>query len=569
MGLIKNKLKNAVFSLLLVGVQFCMSCGGAAGGSESTVGSSKDLQVVLENKLGQVLEVYPWEPVVSQKILPTTFPLPVSIGSNLAVQACRGEFEPASFIVRSNKNLTDIKIAATDLIGEVGRPIPASAVDIRLVKCWYQSGTGTVENQKTVVLTPELLLRDDTLVRVDTVLKRNYLKVTINDFQQHIDISKPTAVFPDKAVVKDALTLQPFSMTAKSNKQVWVTVRVPADALSGDYRGVVNVMVPGEGVMILPLTVTVLPFDLPAPSLEYSIYYHGKLYEGVKNGINSDWKTDSQYRAEMDNMKEHGAASPNLYQSFNEALLKQALAIRKQAGMKEDVLYVVGSWLGNPTSVEGLAKLSETIRKWLGLVKAYGYKDIFFYGVDEAVGEQLVAEKASWQEVHKAGAKVFVSCFQGAVDSVGDLLDLAILNGVIKTAEVDKWHAKGKKVFIYNNPQAGIEDPLLYRRNYGFQLWHAGYDGLMSYVYQRSFGHIWNDFDDKAYRDHVFAYPTSSGVVDTVQWEGFREAVDDMRYLAALEKKKGKSYTKQWLGQKLSNGDGPKSVRQEIIRMLL
>lgn len=29
-------------------------------------------------------------------------------------------------------------------------------------------------------------------------------------------------------------------------------------------------------------------------------------------------------------------------------------------------------------------------------------------------------------------------------------------------------------------------------------------------------------------------YPTVNGVVDTIQWEGFREAVDDVRYVSTL-----------------------------------
>ena len=56
----------------------------------------------------------------------------------------------------------------------------------------------------------------------------------------------------------------------------------------------------------------------------------------------------------------------------------------------------------------------------------------------------------------------------------------------------------------------------------------------MDYAYQHSFGHIWNDFDHAHYRDHVFAYPTVNGVIDTLEWEGFREGADDVRYLATL-----------------------------------
>jgi hypothetical protein len=82
----------------------------------------------------------------------------------------------------------------------------------------------------------------------------------------------------------------------------------------------------------------------------------------------------------------------------------------------------------------------------------------------------------------------------------------------------------------------GVEDPVIYRRNFGLVLWRSGYDGAMDYAYQHAFHSIWNDFDDTDYRDHVFAYPTVDGVVGTVQWEGFREAVDDVRYVTTLER---------------------------------
>ena len=56
----------------------------------------------------------------------------------------------------------------------------------------------------------------------------------------------------------------------------------------------------------------------------------------------------------------------------------------------------------------------------------------------------------------------------------------------------------------------------------------------MDYAYQHGFHHVWNDFDDQTYRDHNFTYPTVNGIVPTVQWEGFREAVNDVRYLTTL-----------------------------------
>jgi hypothetical protein len=62
-----------------------------------------------------------------------------------------------------------------------------------------------------------------------------------------------------------------------------------------------------------------------------------------------------------------------------------------------------------------------------------------------------------------------------------------------------------------------------------------GYDGAATYAYQHSFGNIWNDFDDPLYRDHNFTYPTMDGVIDTIAWEGYREGVDDVRYMTKLQ----------------------------------
>lgn len=80
-----------------------------------------------------------------------------------------------------------------------------------------------------------------------------------------------------------------------------------------------------------------------------------------------------------------------------------------------------------------------------------------------------------------------------------------------------KVHSIRHKIWNYANPQVGNEEPETYRRNFGLGLWKAGYDGACDYAYQHSFHHIWNDFDDPYYRDHVFAYPTVDGVIDTIQ----------------------------------------------------
>jgi hypothetical protein len=130
--------------------------------------------------------------------------------------------------------------------------------------------------------------------------------------------------------------------------------------------------------------------------------------------------------------------------------------------------------------------------------------------------------------------KIF-SAVEKAAYSLPDILDLAIVDRIRDPGLAKAYHAQGRRIFSYGIPQVGIELPETYRRSYGLPLWKVGYDGTMGYAYQHGWSSIWNDFDGYA-RDHVFAYPTTNGVIDTVQWEGFREAVDDVRYISTLIK---------------------------------
>ena len=203
----------------------------------------------------------------------------------------------------------------------------------------------------------------------------------------------------------------------------------------------------------------------------------------------------------------------------------------------------------------------------------YGYQDLYIYGIDEASGAELQAERPAWQTVHNAGGKVFVACYDDAVNIVGDLLDVPVLSGPLDAQQVTQWHSQGKRIFNYGNPQVGVENPEIYRQNYGFALWNKGYDGAMDYAYQHGFGpSIWNDFDSASthYRDHVFAYPTSNGVIDTIQWEGWREGVDDTRYVASLIKKDGSiTSAKTIVSAGLANNDNMTTIRKNVIAQVL
>jgi len=528
----------------------------------------------IANHSGQAIIPFPWEASTSTKILPFNYVIPVAPANNISIIASRNQYEAGSFVITAQKDISGININVPNLYSAQGNSIPTNAINVRTVKVWYQAAADDTHiDHNEYILTPELLLKDDSLVKVDYTTKTNYLKVMINDTEQYIDISSPTAFFPTNAQIHDAASLQPFSLTANENKQIWLTVHVPNSTPAGDYFGNITINALSESSIVMSLKVTVLPFDLESPPIEYAIYYTGLISPTPKYGINSDWKTPDQYALELENMKEHGILYPTM-SSWYDQTIGTDFSIRNQIGLPKDHIYFFNIETNNPTSQADLAVLKHKVAGWTNISHQYGYQDIYFYGMDEVNDTVLQSERPAWEVVHAMGGKVFVAVSnnQNAVNIVGDLLDVAVLAGPLNSTQADQWHSKRKRVFSYANPQSGVEDPKIYRTNYGFALWNANYDGAMDFAYQQNYGHIWNDFDSVSshYRDQVFTYPTSNGVIDTIQWEGFREGVDDTRYLATLTKQEGSvTSAKTLISSSLSQGNDPATIRNKIINQLL
>jgi len=476
-------------------------------------------------------------------------PLPPSFGvaDGLAVAACRGEYEPATFVLYATQDRREVRVAATPLSGP-GGVIGTSAVDLRVVKYWFQagdSGYATKHRLTGGVLVPELLLKDDGLVVVDRKAKRNYMRTGSG----LVDISAPAIEFDAKGrpivaapkllglAPRDAEQLQPFDVPAGEIKQVLVTVHVPADAAPGRYSGEIRVEAAGASAISLPLTLQVRPFDLAPPEVEYSIYIRGRLVDGTPRiPVWSERKSRTQYRAELSNMLAHGVDNPMVLEDRMDRFA-EVMAMREAVGMPKRDVYNVGlrfsrEMLDAPDEVR---KFQERVKPFVKWAKENGYGALYAYAFDEA-DDLLLKERPMMEAMHAAGGKVFVAVGQQGVffERAGDLLDLPIMAGPPKREMAERVHGAGHRIAVYANPQVGWEQPLTYRRNYGIALWQTGYDVVMDYVYQHSFGHVWNDFDHAEHKDHNFAYPTVDGVIDTLSWEGFREAVDDVRYASTL-----------------------------------
>ena len=156
---------------------------------------------------------------------PVIFLYPAKNHSPSRLRPLRGEFEPASFVLRApSRDVTGLTLSPTDLYGSVGSTvIPSMDVDIKIVKPWFQSYYAWNELGKSSPmdfrqkLVPELLLKDDDLVTVDLNGGRNLFKLQRSGQPSYEWINQKTLAPTGQALptmqefpVKDAKTLQPF-----------------------------------------------------------------------------------------------------------------------------------------------------------------------------------------------------------------------------------------------------------------------------------------------------------------------------------------------------------------------
>ena len=502
--------------------------------------------------------------ITNDWILPTSV-IPKTASRELTLSACPGEYEPVSFVVTPSRDIEGLTVTCSDLTSAAGE-IDTAAIDIKLVKCWYQSyglnnpwkGLGAQEIKETVLLS-ELLVNDDDLVRVDLKKKQNLLRVADPETGQerYVDVTNNHTRLTKEMVIRDADTLQPVNIPARQVRQFWVTVHVPDEASAGTYEGKLTVRCEGSSDVVLPLRLEVHPFKLAPSVVEHSIYYRGQITASDVPLIDENAKTEQQYEAEIRNMVAHGVDAPLCYQPPGGgrgamALMRRALEIRRDAGVSTDRFF--GCFWGAYPGIDR-AKTRRVLGEVIKLTKSFGYREFYNYGPDEISAERTKKIIEPWRFLQEEiGAKVYLAAspdiWTGTSparrklwNQVKEVVNIFLTSGVPNPEWAAKLHEAGLLIYNYANPQCGIEEPLTYRRNYGLLLWKVDYDGAMDYAYQHGFGaHMWNDFDliagDKyKWRDHVMAYATSNGVVDTLHWEGYREGVDDLRYLSTLLEK--------------------------------
>ncbi len=533
-------------------------------------------QLVASGRNGNGMFVgYIVKPHGNRAILPDTRLLNEEAGSELMLVAAPGEFEPGSFVIRPLCDMSDFKPVAGDLKSMAGDVIPSSAVDLKIIKVWYQSaGYVNDEHGLRVIkkLTPELLVNDDSLVRVDYERQEQYLKLRYQwgwgPGDKYVWISEPGEskyfrypIPADQYPVKDSAELLPLSMRRQVNQQFWVTVRPPENARAGVYRGKIALHSGKTTVGTIDLTLQVLPFKLPPPKTCYDLnqefissFYYFTFPVGKGPGsISSNGRNLTQYVQELHNLRDHNVMNPMLdfpgYMKSRQNIvpadrdhLVNVLKLWRAAGLSTRPVFMGLSTdrnLGFEVKLDGAEGdlLKDLVKKNIDLVEeAYGHRDVYFYGVDEAVGQVLKSEMPLWRVIQDAGGKVYVSGMPAAIDSAMDTLDLLICATKPSPEYAARMHAREHKIWIYAFPQGIPANPLTLRKNLGLVTYKANYDGVCHYAWYNSAADPWNDFDNiENGSDWNMVYPTADGVIDTITWEEYREGIDDIRYATAFK----------------------------------
>ena len=539
-------------------------------------------------------------------VLPNGEAVPGRAGDVLKLRECPGEKTRATAILWAKKPFQNVTVEFTPYLSSNGDIIPASAFSAKVVKAHYQAEGaphGFLALSDKQVLVPELLLNDDKLVVPDHTHRRNLVKFQNDKRMWYVDINTVKAqkwgvpIPAESMPIFDAKCLLPFDLPERRNFQLALRISVPESAKAGTYKGKMVFRAKGSKIAILPIELQVLPFRLPKKAetiydsqREYSmgLYVWATVNKDDKPVFLPFLRSSTQVLEEWRTLRDNGLTHPIFVwftnQVYDDVEFRKHLSLVRAAGFDGDKLHLGGSGLiGNDTDSDKLKTMQSKMLHAMKVAREYGFNDVYFYGFDEATGDRLLSQLPAWKAAREAGAKVIVSGFSQFCDLIGGKLDICVLNDDPANANTELWHSKGTMLWKYNTPQSGPEDPGVFRRNYGLDLWRRGFDGASTYC-DISYSTVWNDVagaqarkaagrtDGDVYRGQCMVYPTVDGVIETLALTGLESAIKDVRVMTKLRqllREQKDAVAEKWMYSVDYRLETPNAIRRKAIDHIL
>lgn len=496
--------------------------------------------------------------------VPESFPPDAEFTANLRVAAAKGEFEPVSFIIQPYKNIEKFELVPGDFKGD-GGTIPASAIDIKVVKCWYQANWNSYFNSSNQMLVPDLLLNDENLVKVDEVKRKNYLKIDYPSGTKYCDVNF-TGTFENVKPfnyclepVRDAKKFTSAKLVPGRGTQFWLTVHVPKDAKPGLYASKIKTVCDGAATGEITFNLRVFPFELPVAKTSYNLneeyltFIIGEAnlanYTSLTKNID---EAERILRKDYKNMTDHnlrhlGGPAYSAGDSAEEIFTRE-VKLRKDAGFPlkpiisggaaDDFgynLYLRHNKETPEKTKESMDAFKKRIDASIAMTeKLLGHKDIYYYAIDEATGADTMRFMAMYRDyIFSKGTRVISSGWGNNYMFMPSMETMHAEAAIIDKEIADRWHAIKGKLISYAGPFAGPDNPDLMRRSHGMRMYRANYDGFFMLSYVEAL-HSWNERVRGTYRNFSMAYPTVEGPVNSIAFEGLREGLDDIRYATLM-----------------------------------
>ena len=311
------------------------------------------------------------------------------ISDLISLSSAPGAYEPVSFAIYTEHDLQNLVITASDLHSRSGHVIPASNIDLRIVKIWLQGGKDLfITNPKGIPI-PELLVYDDLEPLHGTYQGNRFVPPAYSQaFHTSILPSKPASP----------------PLKRETSKQFWLTVDIPSDAVSGEYMGTLTLTSSTAAPKQLNLTVTVLPIKLETPTQKFLIYYNGNL-----SANDADTKTPALMRAELQDIYKHGLTGFRIVErDISDGSLDQVYKMIEEQGFSGPFVFSTPS------------ALDTSITPFLRAAQKYGI-NLYFYGLDEPSNDNEMAQQIrSSFNIHSQGGRVVTAITKPRADALRD-----------------------------------------------------------------------------------------------------------------------------------------------------
>ena len=504
------------------------------------------------------------DPMSQEMFLPYHYPEDGELSGRLRIAAARGEYETGSVLVWALRPTKGVSIRLTDLrCGD--KVIPASDIDIKIVKRVYQTGGAWMtyhRDPRLRILTPNLLVNDDSIFKVDELRCRNYMRLSYPEGTVYADISDPDApvqYLTRHVPLLDAPKLQPLDIDEAGRNQQWILVfHAPKDATPGIYKGRLDLTVGDraqEGA--LDVFFRILPIDLPDQPSSYEnldqVFFSDVNHFRQPLCVSHEAKVASA-RDVLANAKAHNVNHLNGIWG-SPSMAKEALA----AGFIPDYLFEAGArwdkindWRSYFKETPAEKLTLEQKKEGMRLAKrAFKRRQDFLKSInpDGIPVSIFLSESGSYWRIadeqrergeiaHDLGHIVFAHGGNANREFGLDVQDLQSDAGNPSRERAENWHAVGSAVISYCYPFPSSENPQMYRRWNGFERYKTyRYDGNMLHGFATG---TYDEFRDDPggdgnYRNFCIAYKRRNGHIYTLAWEGWREAYDDLRYATKLK----------------------------------